>query len=283
MKRRILLLNLVGGLGNQLFQYACCRNLAEKYNAFLIIETGSYWDGFRKPSITNYNVKARFYEDKFFGRLKRAGLNIYKSFKRAGLLQEIIEPPNFSYTPQLLVVHKNLITIRGFWQSEEYFKNIRDALINELTPKVPINSKDIKWLQYAETVAVHVRRTDYLTDDRYGFIGMEYYRRSFNSIAEKISNPYFIIFSDDIDWCKKNFTDLHPSIIFHEEKNYKEDFHELLIMSYCKHQIIANSSFSWWAAWLNCNNNKIIIRPSRPFRDSSVCNKNYYPGSWIAL
>ena len=136
-------------------------------------------------------------------------------------------------------------------------------------------------MRNSNTVAVHVRRTDYLKDDRYGFLGEDYYRNALNIIKQKLSNPTIIFFSDDMLWCKKVFE--NDSIFFCEDPVWKDDFLQLYLMSKCKHQVISNSSFSWWGAWLNQNVNKIVIRPVRPFRDVSLYYENHYPTDWIAI
>jgi len=172
-----------------------------------------------------------------------------------------------------------LTSISGFWQSEYYFKDIRPTLLKELTPiDIPAFPE---WLNRKNTVAVHIRRADYLVENGFGALSEAYYHRAMVVLRQKIEDPVFIFFSDDIPWCRSRFSE--NGILFCDDAQWKEDYLQLFLMSKCRHQIIANSSFSWWGAWLNANPEKIVIRPEKPFLDESLLYESYYPADWVSV
>ncbi|MEO5892037.1 MAG: alpha-1,2-fucosyltransferase, partial [Ferruginibacter sp.] len=172
-----------------------------------------------------------------------------------------------------------LSSLDGYWQSANYFNDIRETLLNEFTPRhLPAFPH---WITIDNTVAVHVRRADYLAEHRYGFLGINYYEDAIAMMKEKIADPLFVFFSDDIAWCKANFN--NKDVIFFEDDKWDKDYLQLHLISKCNHQIIANSSFSWWGAWLNTNPGKIVIRPATPFNDERLLYESHYPDEWVAI
>lgn len=272
---------LVGGLGNQIFQYATGRSLCIKNKIpYLLLNAESYKnDPFgRNLGIGNFKIKGRIIESEFVIKALRketklnnliSSFHFYNVFEEAGL-----KLYNF---PQKMGL---LASVKGYWQSEFYFKNVRKELIGELVPRQlpPLPY----WVQEKKTVAVHVRRTDYLIDSRFGFLGEKYYYSSMDLVRKQLGNPLFIFFSDDIDWCKSRFNN-NDTIFFEEDGEWSQDYLQLYLMSKCSHQIIANSSFSWWSGWLNANPDKIIIRPVVPFADKNLMYESYYPAEWISV
>lgn len=268
------------GLGNQLFQYAAARSLMKK-NDFLLFDLSNYQNDYlsREFTLNQFRVKGQVLSNKIFHKffIPNTKLNIVLAALKGF---SFIKENGFYIHENLRKECKLITTIEGYWQSADYFENIRNQLIKEIVPHDLPSLPD--FIRETNTVAVHIRRTDYVKDERYGFLGLDYYNEAISYFKQKLNNPFFIFFSDDIDWCKNNFTDLEEAIFF-EEKMWQNDFLQLFLMSKCKHQIIANSSFSWWGAWLNTNENKIIIRPKKPFNDDSLCYQNYYPVNWISL
>ena len=269
-----------GGLGNQLFQYAAGRNLIAQNNIpyfFLDIDSYKNQPLGRKFSLSNFQIKGMVLKNNFFRNAFRpqTKLNTAASFLSC---HKFIKEKD-TQLQDIALQTGLLTTLDGYWQSEYYFKSIRQLLLAELVPKtMPLLPQ---WLNRQNTVGVHVRRTDYLYEHRYGFVGIDYYRRSIGILKKKISNPQFVFFSDDIDWCKENFAG--GDIIFCEEHLWKEDYLQLYLMSKCRHQVIANSSFSWWSAWLNSNNDKVVIRPLNPFKEKSLLYQSHYPEEWITV
>lgn len=232
-----------GRLGNQLFQISCVVSTAVKYNKEFVLPN---WD--KSPF---FNVP----ENKFSSSLP---LTVdyqepYFHFK---------EIPNFN--------EKNMNLI-GYFQSEKYFKHCEDLIRSYLTPKSAI-------FNFSDTTSIHVRRGDYISLGKcFKILDMKYYEKA----IDKTNTKNYMVFSDDIDWCKKHFTD--NNFIFVEGNSPEVD---LAMMSCCEHNIIANSSFSWWGAWLNKNVNKKIIAPMEwfgPELSPTHNTKDLIPESWIRI
>jgi len=256
----MIISKIQGGLGNQLFQWAYGKFLSIKYKTELFLDLNFY----------KYQIG-----------------NTPRDF-------ELIKFPNFIYNPptpnnkktiqisddfnykELSYDNNHNYYLNGYWQSEKYFKNISDTIKNELRPTNEIleklNSKIKK-----KSVSLHVRRTDYI--DSNGFHPtqpIEYYNNALNIIG---NYNQILIFSDDISWCKNNLK--YENSIFIENQTSIED---LWLMSLCEHNIIANSSFSWWGAWLNNNENKKVIAPKKWFGEHANLNTdNIIPDNWIKL
>lgn len=263
-----------------MFQYATARRIClDKNIPFLLLNTDNY--KYESPgrnfSLINYAIKGKLLKDNAIAKIFRTGtkantilstLRLYGSTGENGFKIQTIRRQG-----------RPFISLVGYWQSEYYFKDIREQLLQELKP-LQIPSLPI-CIKLANTVAIHVRRADYLTEERYGFLGKSYYLDAIAKMKNLLTNPTFIFFSDDMEWCKNEFKE--SGNIFFDEAGWEKDYLQLYAMSQCRHQVIANSSFSWWGAWLNNNTNKIIIRPARPFKDNSLEHESYYPDDWISV
>jgi hypothetical protein len=166
--------------------------------------------------------------------------------------------------------------LNGFWQSENYFSNVSELIRQQLQPTTEILEK-LKQHLNGKSVSLHVRRTDYVTSNGYHPVQtLEYYSKGLEIIG---NYDQLLVFSDDINWCKENLK--YDNILFIENQDNIED---LWLMSLCDHNIIANSSFSWWGAWLNQNQNKIVITPNNWFGPQANLNElNMIPDNWIKI
>lgn len=185
----------------------------------------------------------------------------------------------FSINRKLYELKSNCY-LMGWFQNEKYFCDIRKELIRDFTPKNKIKiTKDLKEILDKENcISIHLRRGDYVKINR--FIGIEYYKKAIDHICNIIKEPVFLVFSDDINWVKKNLSLTHKIYFISDFGDY-EDYEEMLIMSRCNHNIIANSTFSWWAAWLNKNPNKIVIAPKKWGWGKN--DEEIIPQKWIRL
>ena len=163
---------------------------------------------------------------------------------------------------------KNDSYIQGNWTDERYFKQIENIIRAEFTPKNKLDKKNQKILELIQeklSVSIHVRRGDYITNKAnaktFGFVGLNYYVNAIKKIKKSVSDSVFFVFSDDINWCQDNLSPLSKNMHFIDHNKGKNSYKDLLLMGACKHNIIANSTFSWWGTWLNTNTNKIIIKP----------------------
>jgi hypothetical protein len=270
-----------GGLGNQMFQYATGRSICIKNNIrYLLLNTESYLHNSlgRKFSLAHFNISGTVIKNNRVRQVFRQKTKLNKLASALALHEDWKEKNFMLHTVPRRT--RMLTSVQGYWQSEFYFTNIRDILLQEFVPKKYPTFPT--WMQVkSETVAVHVRRTDYLSESRYGFLGLNYYLNAIELIKAKVSDPLFIVFSDDILWCKKYF--LGENFVFADDTSWSADYLQLFLMSKCKHQVIANSSFSWWSAWLNNNSNKIIVRPVKPFKDEQLLYQNHYPEQWLTV
>lgn len=276
---RIIQLKLNGGLGNQLFQYAFARSCM-KNGDILFFNIDSFRNDYQNRlfSLGFFRTKGRVSHSLILDKLFRKNSKLNGLLSKLNLIDEIKEN-GFVIHNENKLSFSLFTSIDGYWQSSKYFESIRTELLQEFKLKMQISIPD--FILSNCTVSVHVRRTDYLNHDRYGFLGEGYYRTALDLMKLKVKNATFIFFSDDITWCKEVFG-TREDVRFYQEDN-KSDCVDLILMSKCKHQIIANSSYSWWAAWLNSNEEKIVIRPSHPFRDESLLYEQHYPKEWISV
>jgi hypothetical protein len=255
-----------GGLGNQMFQYAYGRNLELAGKKII------------------FNIS---FLDK-----NKLEINYKRNFKLENF--RIETRAQFSNREQLIIRLFNKVLMKlglkeyGYWQGEKYFKEIELYIRKEFTLKKPLDSKFdniIKQIDGAPSVSIHVRRGDYVNDPKtrvvHNVCGLEYYRRAINIIKAQVNNPTFFVFSDDIDWVRENLPIDYPS--YHVSNLEGEDYEELILMSKCKHNIIANSTFSWWGAWLNQNPNKIVIAPKQWFTNKTSNEINILPKDWLQI
>ena len=278
---------LEGGLGNQLFQYAIGRHLSIKNNDRLVIDASVYLiDKLRHYDLNRYNIKAEVGNIAicFFARVAK---NIIpKIEKKITLPIKYVKERDTYFNNEILSEQRNII-LDGYWQSEEYFKDIRDIILDDLTllsnPDKE-NKKMLKRINHSNSVCLHVRRDDYVSNPLlqkfHGNLTQDYYSKAIGSICDRISDPVFFIFSDDPEWCKRNiFTNRpHTYVDINRPNKAPED---LRLMSACNHFIIANSSFSWWAAWLAEKAGTVIIAPKRWYREKD--EGDIVPKRWLRM
>lgn len=276
----VLEIKVSDGLGNQFFQYATARSLCiqHKIPYLLLVDENLKNNRFgRTFLLSNYPIKGKVVSNKYVKGLLRSGTNLNKLLSLLPFYHFIKENAlKFQPLSQKVGFYTAL---QGHWQSELYFKNIRTELLQEL---IPFNIPEYpSWINFSNTVAVHVRRADYLGVKEFGFLGVTYYKDAIAVVKQRINNPLFIFFSDDISWCMEHFNG--EKILYCTETAWAKDFLQLHLMSKCAHNIIANSSFSWWGAWLNQNPEKIVLRPETPFVNSIFQNEAYYPKEWVSI
>jgi len=292
----MIIVRTKGRIGNLLFQYAAAKQIANDNNTEVRVDVGD--TNFERP----YGADGNDYSLKFFNipvkitteEEKRPFLqkSIFSFLERVLPLSHrrlIWEKNNLPDQKIIGIKRKNLYLV-GYFQSEKYFKGIEDELRKEITLRDPITEKCadiIKQMQTTNSVSVHSRRGDILKgkvvlEKPSGSI--EYFQKAAEEMREKLGNPHFYVFSDDPAWVKENFSFLQP-VTFISGGNLK-DYEELMLMSYCKNNIISHSTFGWWAAWLNKNPKKIVIAPKQWFLDpvkNKIYTENLLPPSWIKI
>lgn len=295
----MIIIRISGGLGNQMFQYALGRSISKKNNTILKLDTNPLLNSIRLFSLSYFDTKGeisneediasigvpKIYDKSFFGKAKRKIFRIVEQSKPVYKKKFILEP-QFAFCSDILKT-KNNCYLSGDWQSEKYFEDIKDIIKKDFTLKNKISETTndfIGKIEHTASISIHIRRGDYVknskTNSFHGTCPITYYEQAIKIIEEKISNPEFFIFSDDIDWVKANLKIKYP--ITYVSGNNIPDYEELILMSHCKHNIIANSTFSWWGAWLNSNPNKIVIAPEKWF-NSDTDTRDLIPEGWIKI
>lgn len=287
---------LIGGLGNQMFQYAAARALSIKLDTELRLDISSF---------ANYQLHQGFELQRIFdcsseiaskknicSILGWQSLPIVKRFLlRPNMAdfrcKKFIVEPHFQYWSGINNVEKNSY-LDGYWQSEKYFIDAENQIRKDFAFKLPMQSENIelaKKISQVEAVSLHVRRGDYASNPQnvttHGLCSIEYYQTAIAHIAEQVKIPHFFVFSDDIAWVKSHLKfDFPHQYVDHNQG--KESYNDMRLMSLCKHNIIANSSFSWWGAWLNSNAEKIVIAPKQWFANKTI-TQDLIPENWVRL
>ena len=287
------IVKILGGLGNQMFQFSLALSLHNKYPEETVkMDTSCFryyplHNGYELSKIFGVSMDSASMTDLikvaypyFNYRLWQIGSRIMP--KRRSMLTQLFD---IEFEP--LVFDKNISYFDGYWQSEKYFKDIRPIILNsfKFRPFADVqNINLLKELNKHTTVSVHIRRGDYLKIPMYRDIcTLDYYRNAVQYIKSMVQIDKFIIFSNDIDWCLKNSEHIFGrSNFIIVDWNHKENsFKDMQLMSLCTHNIVANSSFSWWGAWLNNNPTKIVIAPHK--WTNGNLNMDTIPENWIKI
>jgi hypothetical protein len=283
---------LSGGLGNQMFQYAAGRRLALQHGVNLILDIS--W--FEKEGLNA--LSARPYELAVFsiaGETSRqssiaqasGGMRLKFWEKRPTIYHQYDD--KYYYNPEILEASDNSV-LDGFWQSQDYFADQADIIRKDFQiKKVPdaANKKILDQIKRGPAVSLHVRRGDYanqaLHTAFHGLTTLDYYKEAIKLMTKELGSPTFFVFSDEPDWCKQNLKSKQP-MVYVDCNDPAHGYADVRLMSSCDHHIVANSSFSWWGAWLNPSEKKTVIVPKRWFADSKAGNApQLIPKDWKRL
>jgi len=286
----MIIVRLTGGLGNQIFQYAVGRALALRRGTEIALDARAFQSDkqrrfalgpFCLPTVSSENVRLPP------SRRNPLAFVLWRITK--GRRFTYYREKNSAFDPRVLSLGPEAY-LHGYWQSENYFRYVTDVIRADLSVSAApseANATRLRAMASSFSVSVHVRRGDYAavpkTNNIYGTCPIEYYQAAARWLAEKVGGrPSFWIFSDDPVWTAANIKlpfDSHY-ITNPAEEHPAED---MRLMSACRHHIIANSSFSWWGAWLNPSPEKIIVAPRRWFNDPNRSDHDLVPGNWVRL
>lgn len=288
----MIIIEIIGGLGNQMFQYAYAKSLQQKgYQVKIDIS-----------AFINYKLHGGYQLDKYQIDLPKASATELKKYAKAKGLTKLanyllpkkhthhIYASNFSFDEALLEPEDGTY-IHGYFQSPRYFSSIKNIIAGQFTLKHTLSPYAIEIAnQIAHSsiaVSLHVRRGDYITDNNaakvHGTCDIRYYQKAVQKITETSKNSTIFVFSDDILWAKQHLdTD---NTYFIESIDNRPPHEDMYLMSQCHHNIIANSSYSWWGAWLNPNPNKKVIAPKQWFLDQQLQehSSNLIPACWLRI
>lgn len=285
----MIILQLMGGLGNQMFQYAMARTLADNLDSELYIDTSKLKNkiGHDIFSLSEFNIRANIISNELYSKnLLIPNLLLKSKLLTSFFNYKIINEKNYSFSYVKNNIDKKLF-LNDYWQSNLYFESNKSNILNDLQLKknFEISEELLRKINQINSVSIHIRRGDYVTNNEtykfHGVCSKYYYNNAIRNIKSIFSNSNFIIFSNDIEWAKNNI-DTNGIDIYFSDLN-SAPIHDLYSMNLCKHQIISNSTFSWWAAWLNSNPNKVIIAPYpwfAEYHNESIIN---IPNSWFRM
>jgi hypothetical protein len=278
-----------------MFQYALGRALAERHGTNLKLDTSLLaYSGSRFYALGPLSIQETFASRSEvrrlkFGRLFHLKKWYYKTLRKKYALpiapSYIKEYTKFRYDEDVLNQPDN-VYVEGSWQNARYSEDIAAILKKEFKVKTKPSQKNRELLSQIcslESVSLHVRRGDYVSNPEvnamHGTCGLDYYAKSVQLIRDKVPNPVFFVFSDEPSWAKQNLQLGANSIVV--DHNSPETCHEdLRLMSQCKHNVIANSSFSWWGAWLNENSQRVIVAPKKWFEKDVYDVSELIPRTW---
>jgi hypothetical protein len=280
------------GLGNQLFQYATGRSLARQLGTRLILDTSAYSSSsFRQYKLNHFGISqptlnslARF----AIRKLRRRALAPIRLLAQNFGIIRLVKDKERGFDKTLPDQGKNL-HLEGFWQSERYFADLRETLLTELTLPAPTQPEARRmWARMNEeiSVCVHIRRGDYVStkhgQTHWVTCGLEYYAAAMAYLGERVAGAKYYFFSDDPVWVQANFTPA-TNRVFVTSPTARSDIEDFSLMMNCRHFIIANSTFSWWAAWLGKQPDKLVIAPRNWYRSQRFTDKDLMPEHWIRL
>jgi hypothetical protein len=291
----MIIAHIIGGLGNQMFQYSAGKSLALTLSSQLKLDISDYKNyPLRTFSLDCFNTNCSLAKEEEVVRFK----NLLAAPKTGTLSKvakiysiitgiKVYKEKGFAFDANYFKIKDNNY-ITGYFASEKYFKNIEKDIRQEFTLRKHF-SDNAQYLQKgilnSNSISIHIRRGDYIsnatTKNFHGTCDLSYYKSGITYLKTRISKPAYYIFSDDIAWAKNNLP-IKKRVIYVSD-TIKYDYEEMMLMSLCRYNIIANSTFSWWGAWLNKYHNKIVIAPKRWFNDASVDTKDLYLSDWLKI
>lgn len=284
------IVNIIGGLGNQMFQYAFALGLKSKYPNEAIKIDLSHFKGY--PLHNGYELE-RVFGLKLLDVASSVDLMkvsyFVPNYKLSRLVRrvfphrksEYIEPRSFTDWSLDINAIKGNCYFEGSWQNFNYFEDIEIDIRNAFSFKDKLQGENLQIANLVEStnsVSIHIRRGDYLLEDEYaGICDVPYYSNAISYIKNNVANPHFFIFSNDIDWCNEHIVPLCDTVTLVSGNSAEKAYVDMQLMSMCKHNIIAHSSFSWWAAWLNGHAGKIVIAPFEWMHRQGLTDKPQMP------
>lgn len=271
-----------------MFQYSLGRHLSIKYNTELYLDLSWYGTEYNKNAgyprefkLDKLNTRYKVIDHKsIYWKLKCtdkfSNINPFK-------LKNVLEKDFSQFDDQLLNSGDNIL-LEGFFPCYRYFEPIRDVLLTEFKTVDQMTGKNAECLQRIKStnsVSIHFRRGDYNLPTFHGMLPMDYYKKAIDYVAGKITQPVFYIFSDEPDWVRQNMSFDFPTEVI-DFNGDDQNYFDIELMKHCKHNIIANSGFSWWPAWLNGNENRLVVAPAK-WTVQGVGKSQMIPGDWIVI
>lgn len=292
----MIIAKLMGGLGNQMFQYAAGRSLAHSRNTQLKLDL-SFLNADTKGAYTKreYELGAFSMEPVFASPDDLAPFAEKRKNKITRILSRLVPSKNLyvserghNYQESFMDFPENTY-LDGFWQSEKYFLGIAELIRKDFCFKTAPEGKNLELaerIKKTDSVSLHIRRGDYVRNkavlEFHGVCQPAYYYAGLKHIQQQSKVSELFIFSDDSEWCRQNLAfDVPCTYVAHNTG--AASFEDMRLMSLCRHHVIANSSFSWWGAWLDAREDKVVVAPQKWFAQPGMETKDIYPPTWIRL
>lgn len=288
---RAVTVGLSGGLGNQMFQYAAGRALSLRLGAPLLLDNA--WFLGRKDrayGLGNFLIQASIRDSDVPGPdvVKSLESRVSRKWGRKRMGVEIFREPHFQFSPEFLEL-KSPVYLEGYWQSERYFDSCREVIASDfaLRGELPRACLDIRdEILATDAIGIHIRRGDYVSDPAtarvHELCPPEYYVRGLALAVSGLARPHGFVFSDDPDWARANFSAPIPTT-FVDVNSPGDACWDLHLMAACRNFVIANSSLSWWAAWLGGSPDKRVVAPQNWFKPPGKNTADLIPESWIKV
>lgn len=285
---------LQGGLGNQMFQYAAGRALALRVGTELKLDLTSYERStLRSYALEPFPIRAGIADRREVERLTRPSRPVRIARRLLGREprppRSHVREPDLTFHPGILELSDG-VYLDGYWQSERYFAGAADAIREELRPPEPATGRGRELAaaigRAGESISLHVRRGDYVSSpvarEMLGPCSVDYYRRAVERLAERLAEPAVFVFSDEPEWARAHLELPVPvTVVDHDGGGSAHE--DLALMSLCRHHVIANSSFSWWGAWLGRHPGGTVIAPARWFAREDLSSHDLVPERWLRL
>ena len=290
----MIIVRLKGGLGNQMFQYALGRALQHRRGdelrldvTYLLGDSVFKWDVPRNYELDVFQIQPAF---AYIPRLLRRAPRRLGDAEAVPRKQSFVAENEFGFHPEILDLTAPNLYLDGYWQSQSYFAGIADEILDAFRFRMPLSPSGremARTIASVNSISVDVRRGDYISVESsrnaLGFVGEDYYRRGIDWIKVNIPDPQLFVSSDDLPWCREHLKfDLPITWLDQNYAGWKFS-EKLQLMSMCKHFLISNSTFAWWAAWLARNDQKLVACPRKWFRDEYFDSKDLIPASWLKL
>ena len=271
------IVNIKGGLGNQMLQYALAYRLkkllpSEEVLLDLTSFKGYKWHVYELKYVFDVDIPVASFSQLMkvtcpFSLNTRLGGYMRAIYNRLGLnKREYVEDGHSGYSEDVFQKEGDWY-FDGYWTNQKYFADIREDILKIFSFRRELdvqNKQTLDEIHSTNSVSIHVRRGNYLLFDTYkGICEVDYYQRAIDYIKAHVDNPHFFIFSNDMEWCKENLSAFMENYTFVGNNSGMSNYVDMQLMSNCKHNIIANSTFSWWGAWLNTHENKIVVSPEK--------------------
>ncbi|MFK8164659.1 MAG: alpha-1,2-fucosyltransferase [Lewinella sp.] len=292
----MVIVRFKGGMGNQMFQYAFGRQLAADLDTELVFDPTNLLYRNNPPDFvyrnydldvfrptTRFMASPKLLAPLFNLRVEKLGQGIRWLVTRG---YPVVKEPHFHFAPEVFSSPREGVIYDGWWQSSKYFAREEARIRNDFRFSreiLPASTALLQRIEGSNAICLNVRRTDFLKVDTLNATDLNYFLQAADHLGKALSEPRFFIFSDDVEWCRENLQLDYPmEVVGHEHKGWKFGNY-LQLMTRCKHFIIPNSSFAWWATWLNIGPDKMVVAPKNWFTDPKIDTSDLVPEEWLRM